>query len=173
MAMKEYSAFPKVPELCLTIRWFRVISRTFVEGVGASTHGRNAVGIIYLLAWREKGNLDKKNSWVNFIFNFLIILIKLINVGWGCRIHRLHLYRKINSPNESPGYDTKQSDAEVPVMLEFWGMQRIPSLPLLPGPLWPRVVAPDRVLSMGQIELNCNYAKLNCLKSTIYTFNCF
>ena len=28
-------------------------------------------------------------------------------------------------------------------------------LPLLPGLLLPRVEAPDRVLSMGQIELNC------------------
>ena len=28
------------------------------------------------------------------------------------------------------------------------------SLQLLPGPLWPAVVSPDRVLSMGQIELN-------------------
>ena len=40
-------------------------------------------------------------------------------------------------------------------MLELWGMQSTPSLPSLPGPLWPRVEAPDRVLSMGQIELNC------------------
>ena len=39
-------------------------------------------------------------------------------------------------------------------MLELWGMQSTPSLPLLPGPLWPEVVAPIRVLSMGQIELN-------------------
>ena len=35
----------------------------------------------------------------------------------------------------------------------------------LPGPLWPRVVVPSRVLF---IELNitrlCTYAKLNCLK---------
>ena len=44
---------------------------------------------------------------------------------------------------------------EVPVMLELWELQRTPSLPLLPGLLWPRVVAPDRVLFMGQIELNC------------------
>ena len=29
------------------------------------------------------------------------------------------------------------------------------SLPSLPGPLWSEVVAPDRALSMGQIELNC------------------
>ena len=29
-----------------------------------------------------------------------------------------------------------------------------PSLPSLAGSLWPGVAAPDRVLSMGQIELN-------------------
>ena len=33
-------------------------------------------------------------------------------------------------------------------------MQSILSLPSLPGPLCLRVVAPDTVLSMGQIELN-------------------
>ena len=32
-------------------------------------------------------------------------------------------------------------------------MQRTPSLALLPDPLWPGVVVPDRVLSVGQIEL--------------------
>ena len=32
-------------------------------------------------------------------------------------------------------------------------MQSTPSLPSLPGPLWPGVVAPDRVQSMGRIEL--------------------
>ena len=58
------------------------------------------------------------------------------------------------SPNECPRYDPKQSDAEVPVMIELWGMRSTPSLPLLPGSLWPRVVVPDNVLSMGQIELN-------------------
>ena len=39
-------------------------------------------------------------------------------------------------------------------MLEFWGMQSTPSLPSHPGPICPRVVIPDRVLSMGQTELN-------------------
>ena len=60
-----------------------------------------------------------------------------------------------DSPNECPAYDTKQFHSEVLVMLEFGGMWSTPSLPLLPGPLWPRVVAPDRVLSRGQIELKC------------------
>ena len=47
-------------------------------------------------------------------------------------------------PNECPVYETKQSDGEVPVMLELWGMQSTPSLPLLPGSLWPVMVAPDK-----------------------------
>ena len=59
-----------------------------------------------------------------------------------------------DSPNECLGYDIKQSDGETPVMLELWGMQSTSLLPLLRGPLWPRVGALDRVLSMSQIELN-------------------
>ena len=38
-------------------------------------------------------------------------------------------------------------------MLEIWGAQCIPSLSSLPSPLWPGVVASERVLSKGQIEL--------------------
>ena len=56
--------------------------------------------------------------------------------------------------NERPVYDTKQSDGEVLAMLELWGMQSAPSLTSFPGPLWLRMVAPDRVLSIGQIEVN-------------------
>ena len=58
-------------------------------------------------------------------------------------------------PNKCPGYETKQSDGEALVMLELRGMQSTPLLPSLSGPLWPEMVAPDRILSMGQIELNC------------------
>ena len=44
-------------------------------------------------------------------------------------------------------------------MLELWGMQiTTSSLPSLPVPLWPGVVAPDRELSIGKKELNCHYA---------------
>ena len=48
--------------------------------------------------------------------------------------------------NECLRYNIKQFDGEVPV-LEIWGIWSTPSLPLLPGLLCPRVVAPDRVLS--------------------------
>ena len=68
-------------------------------------------------------------------------------LDWGCTIHRLHLCR-------CPGYDTKQSDGEVQVMLELWEMLSTLSLPSLPGPLWLGAVSPDRALSMSQIELN-------------------
>ena len=56
-------------------------------------------------------------------------------------------------------------------MLKLWGMWSTPSLPLLPGPVWSRAVALDRVTFMGQTELNCNYVKLNCLKLTVFTFH--
>ena len=38
-------------------------------------------------------------------------------------------------------------------MLEFWGMRSIPSILSLQGPLWPGEVAPDRIPSIGQIEV--------------------
>ena len=56
---------------------------------------------------------------------------------------RLGLYNTPTAPlqrgktpsNKCPAYDTKQSDDEVPMMLELWGIRGTPSLPLLPGPL--------------------------------------
>ena len=71
-------------------------------------------------------------------------------VSLGCRIHQW-LCRGVRPLSTSPNVC---SDGKVPVILELWGIQCTPSLPLLPGPLWPGVVAPDRVLSMGQIGLN-------------------
>ena len=60
---------------------------------------------------------------------------------------------ELDPTNESPVYDNKQSDDEASVMLELWGRRSTSSLPSLSGSLWPRVVAPDRVLFMGKIEL--------------------
>ena len=65
---------------------------------------------------------------------------------WDDYFHALH-------SNECPGYDTKQSNGEAPVMLELWGMRSTPSFASLPGSLWLGVVALDRVLSIGRIEL--------------------
>ena len=76
-------------------------------------------------------------------------------VGSACRIHRLHLCRRVTPTNECLGYNTKQSDGEGPVMLKLWRIRWTSSLLSLPGPPLPRVVAPDRVLFIDQIELNC------------------
>ena len=84
-------------------------------------------------------------------------LIKLMSLST-YKIHYLTLTESLQRgtlPKECPKYDTKQFDGVVPVMLELWGMQSTPSLPSLPGLLWLREVALDRVLYMGQIELNC------------------
>ena len=101
--------------------------------------------------------------------------MKTYPVGWGCRIYQLYLCRGVSPlpPNECPGYDTKQFDAEVPVMLELWGMRSTPSLWSPPDPLCPGVAAVDRVLSMSQIELNC-VLMLNWIvcSRTVSTFNC-
>ena len=56
---------------------------------------------------------------------------------------RLGLKNKTR-PNECPGYDTKQSDGEVPVMLELWGNVEYPFISIAPGPFWPGMVAPDK-----------------------------
>ena len=58
-------------------------------------------------------------------------------------------YTGCTPTNACPVYDTKQSVGDVPVMLDIWGLRTTPSLPSLPGPLYPRQVAPARVLSMG------------------------
>ena len=50
--------------------------------------------------------------------------------------------------------ETKQSDDDIPVMKELWGMRSTRSLLSLPGPVWPGVASPDRVIYMGWIELN-------------------
>ena len=91
----------------------------------------------------------------------------------GCIIHRLHLCRGVRPSNECPGYCTKQSDWWDFSNAAAVGNAKIPSLPTLPGPLWPRVATSGRVLSMGQIELNC-VITLNWVVwcKTVLTFNC-
>ena len=44
-----------------------------------------------------------------FLYKFLNIKTKFCPVGWGCRIHRLHLCRGVRPP--------PQSDGEVPMIL--------------------------------------------------------
>ena len=98
-------------------------------------------------------------------------------VGWDCRIHWLHLCRGLRHhlANKCPRYDAKQSDGETPD-LEIWRIWSTPSLPLLSDPLWPGVVAPDRVPSMGQIDQTVykqmTNVKLWLVEQYLKLFNC-
>ena len=119
-----------------------------------------------------------------YFYPLLFSVPHLLSCPFGCR-GGVEYTNSISAEGYDPPkwYDTKQPDGEIPVMLELWGMWSTPSLPSLPGQLWPVVVAPDRVLSMGQIKLNCilmlkwivwnrtvltcklpTYAKMKCLK---------
>ena len=118
---------------------------------------------------------DSPSACLSFSHSFLLSLFLFLSLSLSLSFtFTLHLYlflscflpsrlRLQNTPtvslqrgktpahNECHRYDTKQFDGVVPVMLEFC----TPSLSLLPSPFWPGVVALDRVLSMGLIELNC------------------
>ena len=109
-------------EMLIVYKWFFIITWNSIGGV---------LSVMVIIAGNRIGNQSSNSA-----------------VFWGYRIHWLHLFRRVRPlPNECPGYDIKQSDSETPVMLEFWGMGSTTSLSSLPGAL--RVVAPDRVLSMG------------------------
>ena len=75
-------------------------------------------------------------------------------VDWGCWYTDCISAEGKHCLNECYGNDTKQSDGEIPVVLELWGIQSIPFLKSPPKPLSAGVVAHDRVLCLGQIQLN-------------------
>ena len=118
--------------------------------------------------WRERvRNIRASGTtwwwrwWWHHFYNYC-----LCPVDWGCRIHQLLLCRGVRPTpaNECSGYDTKQSDGKVPVMLELWGMQSTSLLLLFPGPLWPGMVAADKgpIYGLNRTKLH-TYAKLNYL----------
>ena len=90
--------------------------------------------------------LSVRETRLLYVRSYLHLFVKLF-----LRIHQQHFYRGERHPRECPRNDIKQSDGEAPAS-EIWGMWSTPSLPLLPCPLWPGVLASDRVLYMSQIE---------------------
>ena len=70
---------------------------------------------------------------------------------WGYKIYRLCLFWRVRLPQHVSWCNTKQSDGEAPVKLDLWRMQSTLSLTSLSVHLWPGVVEPNMVLSMGQM----------------------
>ena len=104
--------------------------------------------------WRERvrdiraGGMTR---WWWFISMYMCVCVcvaqfySLSKIGWDCKINQLHLLTGL-----WPSSNTSDCDAPV---LELWRMWSSPSLPFLPDPPRPGVVAPGWVLSMRQIEL--------------------
>ena len=107
-------------------------------------------------------------------------------VSWGCGIHRLLLCRGVRPPPQRVSwlwYLTIWWWGSV--MLELWGMPSTPKLPLLPGPLWPKVVAADKGSIYGSNRNKpwfreftvfafklCIHAKLNYRIELFWLLNC-
>ena len=74
-------------------------------------------------------------------------------VNWGCKIHQLHLCRGLRpSPPTSVLHMTLNNLLPRLQPMRFGEYRKPLQLLMLSGLLSPGVVAPDRVLSMGQIE---------------------
>ena len=106
---------------------------------------------LHLMGRKDYRNMAARWFLASWRHNFMIWSsskkmkqITACPVDWSCRIHQLHLCKGVRPSNECPGYDTKQSDGEIPAMLELCRMWSTPLLPSLPGPIWLGVVAPDK-----------------------------
>ena len=81
---------------------------------------------------------------------YLQILV-YCEVGWDSRIHRLHLWKGVKPCSECPGFETKQpwwgsSNAGA------WGNVEYPFTSIAPKFFLARLIAPDGLLSVRQIE---------------------
>ena len=98
--------------------------------------------------WSALISVASKKYFCEIWYNFAINQLQTIHsLNLGKKFWELTASLQSPPPNECPGYDTKQSDGEVPVTLELLGMWHTPILP--PGPLWRGVVEPDKGPSYG------------------------
>ena len=98
-------------------------------------------------------NWSVKDGWLCFMVYqpLWVILCQILlistQLAGGCRIHWLHLCRRVRPPPTSV-LDMVLNNLIVRLQLWRFGECRsTPSLPLLPG-----LLSPDRVLPLGQIE---------------------
>ena len=118
--------------------------------------GLKVAMVYYFQIWNKKNEtlLLVELSAVTGVLCILRYLICYRPASWNCKKSLLHFCRGARSSptNKCLACDTKQSDGEA-IVPDLWVMWCTPSLPLLSGPLQPRVVVPFRVPSMDQIEI--------------------
>ena len=92
-----------------------------------------------------------------FVWNRSVFIFK--NNWWPCRLGLQNTLTASLQRGKTP----QTSIRDMTLTIRWWGScnagalwnVEYPSLPSLPGSLWPGVVASDRILSIGQIELIC------------------
>ena len=129
---------------------------------------------------RERGYSSLLKWWLLMLFsssdNHKLYITYESFINMPSRIGHKNTLTEVGSepPQQVSGYDIKQSDGDVPVMLELLRMLSTPSLPSIRGPLWPRILEPEKVLSMGQIKVNCvimlNWFDLEFIYLYIYIY---
>ena len=90
-----------------------------------------------------KKTINSAKSWIRLHFGIMLLgeacihlfIHQLAQLAGAAEYTNCSSAEENNSPNECPGYDTKQSDDEAPVMLTLWGTRSTPLLPSLLGPL--------------------------------------
>ena len=156
MAMKRYFTLTKSPELePRHQKPVRTPTMFLKEEVGVlplfrryNQHILSLADRTYWKYWEpceETTVLYIYKQWWRTILGLMVIVVRnrcgdsswnACPVGWSSKIHRQQLCWKVRPPSKvCPGYNTKQSDGEVSVLLELWGMRNTPSLSSLPGPL--------------------------------------
>ena len=102
-----------------------------------------SLSLVWYHLWIEK--ILMLESFNFYLFNFVFYLLLLcFPVGWGCRIHRLHLSRGVRTPPPTSVLDMTLNN------LMLWQMWVTSSLPFLPDPLWPEMVLFYQPLRSGQ-----------------------
>ena len=115
-----------------------------------------------------KSNLKDISYWFKLLKSFILThLYMYSSVGRGCRMHWMHLCRRVSllHPSECPNYGMKSFEGEA-LVKKLLGIWNTPPLPLLPL----GVVVPDRIPSMYETEL-FNYL-IVCEQMIDVKFNC-
>ena len=115
------------------------------------------ISFTFCALWSKRNKAVNFDNWlfVNYVYSLLLLIDLLFFHGLMGQSTGVADYTDCISAegqdflNKCSGYDTKQSDGVALIMQELWGMRITHLLPSLPGPLWPWVVASDRILSMG------------------------
>ena len=106
--------------------------------------------LIFLVHFWHRIITDSKMVSFYLLINVIFVILSFMVRDLWNTLYVAHntptasLKRLRTPPHECRGYDTKQSDGEIPVKLELWGMWSTLSLSLLPGRLSPEKLAPDK-----------------------------